>query len=121
MIKTETPVYVRSLYSSSSRLLTIIMEKKLLYTIGAFFLLVITTTVVLLFTVGPLASKTTDDPACAVIDTQKDALLALKAGLIGADSNGLADWYFGTDPCADGWGGIICDDSCNVTKINVGK
>ena len=98
------------------------MEKKLLYTIGAFFLLVITTTVVLLVAVGPSsAAKTTDDPACAVIDTQKDALLALKAGLIGADSNGLADWYFWTDPCADGWGGIICDDSCNVTKINVGK
>ena len=96
------------------------MNKKLL-NIGAVFLLAVATTVILLFTVGPLASKTTDDPACAVIDTQKDALLALKAGLIGADSNGLADWYFWTDPCADGWGGIICDDSCNVTKINVGK
>ena len=92
------------------------MEKKLLYTIGAFFLLVITTTVVLLFTVGPLASKTTNDP-------QKDSLLALKEGIIGTDTDSFArlvNWDSKTDPCADGWTGITCSGS-DVTVIDVCK
>jgi hypothetical protein len=116
--QTESPVSVRSRCSSSSRLI-IIMNKKLMY-IAAVVVLVVATTVVLLVTVGPLDAKTTT--ACDVIDTHKDALLALKEGLIGNYTNNrLADWDNNTDPCADMWAGITCNDSCDVTQINVGK
>ena len=91
------------------------MNKKLL-NIGAVFLLAVATTVILLFTVGPLASKTTNDP-------QKDSLLALKEGIIGTDTDSLArlaNWDSKTDPCADGWTGITCSGS-DVTEIDVCK
>ena len=57
--------------------------------------------------------------ACASIITQKDALLALKAGFTNGDT-ALADWVSTTDPCDDTWTGITCSGS-DVTEIEVGK
>ena len=98
------------------------MNKKLL-NIGAVFLLAVATTVILLFTVGPLASKTTNDPQKDSLLAQKDSLLALKEGIIGTDTDSLArlaNWDSKTDPCADGWTGITCSGS-DVTVIDVCK
>ena len=66
-----------------------------------------------------VTSQPSGDP-CATISTQKDALLALKNGLIGTNTTKLADWDSNTDPCADTWTGIDCDCG-NVTSIDVGK
>ena len=57
---------------------------------------------------------------CAAIITQKDALLALKTGLIDSDTTKLADWVNTTDPCADEWSGITCSGS-DVTEITLCK
>ena len=64
-------------------------------------------------------SQPTADP-CTVIATQKDALLALKAGFANGDTE-LADWVSTTDPC-DGpaWEGITCSDG-EVTEISLSK
>jgi len=65
----------------------------------------------------PSSQPTIDQ--CTVIDTQKDALLALKEGFINGDTE-LADWVSTTDPCDDTWTGITCSDS-DVTEIDLGK
>jgi len=57
---------------------------------------------------------------CATIITQKDALLALKEGLINNDASKLADWDSNTDPCNDAWTGITCDCG-DVTIIEMCK
>jgi len=63
-------------------------------------------------------SQPTADP-CTVIATQKDALLALKAGFTNGDT-ALADWVSTTDPCDDTWTGITCSDG-EVTEISLSK
>jgi hypothetical protein len=65
----------------------------------------------------PSSQPTIDQ--CTVIDTQKDALLALKEGFINGDTE-LADWVSTTDPCDDTWFGITCSGS-DVMEIDVGK
>ena len=73
----------------------------------------------------PASSNSSSQPteACAAINTstQKDALLALKEGLINNDALKLANWDINTDPCADAWTGITCGDCDEVTTINVSK
>ena len=63
-------------------------------------------------------SQPTADP-CTVIATQKDALLALKAGFANGDTE-LADWVSTTDPCDGPWEGITCSDG-EVTEISLSK
>jgi hypothetical protein len=63
-------------------------------------------------------SQPTADP-CTVIATQKDALLALKAGFANGDTV-LTDWVSATDPCDGPWDGIICSDG-EVTEISLSK
>ena len=67
------------------------------------------------------SSSPTDDP-CVVagISTPKDALLALKEGFDNDDTE-LSDWVGDTEPCSDGWSGITCSTSGDVTEINLGK
>ena len=68
------------------------------------------------------SSSPTDDP-CVVagISTPKDALLALKEGFDNDDTEELSDWGGDTEPCSDGWYGITCSTSGDVTEINLGK
>ena len=56
---------------------------------------------------------------CATINNQKDALLALKEGLINNDASKLTDWVTTTDPCTGAWTGITCDGRSDVTGIDV--
>jgi hypothetical protein len=64
--------------------------------------------------------RPSSQPSCATITSQKDALLALKEGLVGNDTTKLVNWDSNTDPCdGDAWTGITCSSS-DVTEINVG-
>ena len=69
-------------------------------------------------TVSPSSQPT---EACAAITTQKDALLALKEGLINNDASKLTDWVTTTDPCTNAWTGITCDSDGKVTSIYLRK
>jgi len=55
--------------------------------------------------------------ACASIITQKDSLLALKAGFTNGGAV-LTDWVSTTDPCDVPWNGITCDGD-KVTQITL--
>jgi len=65
----------------------------------------------------PSSSQPTE--VCATINNQKDALLALKEGLINNDASKLTDWVTTTDPCTGAWTGITCDGRSDVTGIDV--
>ena len=58
---------------------------------------------------------------CTAITNQKDALLALKEGLINNDASKLTDWDTTTDPCTNAWTGIWCDSDGKVTGIDLRK
>jgi len=60
------------------------------------------------------------DCICAAITNQKDALLALKEGLINNDASKLTDWVTTTDPCTGEWTKITCDGG-KVTGIDLCK
>ena len=64
-----------------------------------------------------LSSQPTEQ--CAPISTQKDALLALKAGFTNGGTT-LSNWSSDTEPCYGDWMGITCN-SGRVTKIKLGK
>jgi len=61
----------------------------------------------------------TDGP-CAAIASQKDALLALKAGFADGDTR-LSNWDSATDPCDGPWTGITCDGGEQVAVIFLRK
>ena len=68
---------------------------------------------------SPQPSSPPTDP-CDAIKTQKDALLALKAGFTNADDTDLSTWDAGTEPCDGSWTDVTCDTG-SVTKIDLGK
>ena len=68
------------------------------------------------------SSQPSDDP-CASISTEKDALLALKAGFTNGEDQ-LSDWIDSTDPCTgdtSNWGDHITCSGGEVTEIDLGK
>jgi len=72
-------------------------------------------------TAQPSSSPQPSSSSQPTNDPQKDALLALKEGLINNDASKLADWVSTTDPCDNAWTGITCNGSSDVTIINVCK
>ena len=66
-----------------------------------------------------LSSPPTVDP-CADISSQKEALLALKAGFNNGDAI-YSDWDSTTDPCDNLWTGITCNGSGEVITIDLRK